>query len=516
MEKLKVKETPLLQHLVPYHFEIPVEDPDEVGLKDRDQEMMLPHELFGTLFDHKPEVFHSTFCTEGLAEWWAHQDPERMARQGADGDPQCLIPVQLYGDNVAVCKTISTLVMLWKSCSSFRQPALQSLLPASSTCLRHTDRMSLEAVFRVLRWSFVVMASGVWPATDHRGQAWPEGSWRRTAGESGKRLAGEYRALWWESVGDWEWIAATFGFDVCRWYYNCVEICHRCPASTRDGPLFYKTLSYACACFQMKRALDTYLAAVGPRPALSDFDGFDLQACILWDWMHIGPLGFEHKACGACLMELVLEGRFGTYRGEWKVRTGIALKHAFRAFTAWASSNHLQHSHQQFTPANLSVAEGAELVPHLKGKAHNLMVVSKWLASVTHLDNATTHQRNRGRVMWAIACLDTVFSTAPFWLSDQDIGQVQLAQTVFFPAWRALHEEAGDGRWPIIPKMHAAMHILADTLATRRNPSSHWCFAGEHLMGICKNSLGGNYQKGLQRRMLRAALFQIAVFCRDS
>ena len=214
-------------------------------------------------------------------------------------------------------------------------------------------------------------------------------------------------------------------------------------------------------------------------------------------------------------MELVLAGRFGTYRGEWKVRIGFSPGQAYTAFTAWARENRLQHSHQQFTVASLSVLDGAAVVPHLKGKAHNLMVVSKWLASVTHTQSATTPERSRGRVMWAIACLDTVFSTAPFWLSDQNIEQVQLAQSVLFPAWRALHEEAGDGRWPVIPKHHAAMHIVADTVATRRNPSSFWCFAEKHLMGICKDSLGGNYQKGLERRMLRAGLFRVAVLCRD-
>ena len=161
------------------------------------------------------------------------------------------------------------------------------------------------------------------------------------------------------------------------------------------------------------------------------------------------------------------------------------------------------------------MAEGADYIPALKGKAHNMMVVCKWCAAITHEDRSDTHARNRSRVMWAISCFDTVFSNAPYWLSDQDIEEVVLAQSVLFPSWAALHSEAADGSWPVIPKLHAAMHIVADTVANRRNPSSHWCFAGEHLMGICKGSLGGNYQQGLERRMLGAALFQICVLCRD-
>ena len=55
------------------------------------------------------------------------------------------------------------------------------------------------------------------------------------------------------------------------------------------------------------------------------------------------------------------------------------------------------------------------------------------------------------------------------------------------------------------------MHIIKDCLASRRNPGSYWCFAGEHLMGLCKRSLGLNFQRGIERRMLRASLFRLSV-----
>ena len=100
------------------------------------------------------------------------------------------------------------------------------------------------------------------------------------------------------------------------------------------------------------------------------------------------------------------------------------------------------------------------------------MVVAKWVASITHTDSSTTHARNRGRVMWAIACLDTVFSSAPYWLSDHDLEQVRLAQSVLFPAWDALHSEAGDGRWPVISLCKTPITLSNHTNRTRHIDTS--------------------------------------------
>ena len=146
---------------------------------------------------------------------------------------------------------MSTLVILWKACCAFRLPAHESLLPISATPLKGTDRYSLEAIFKVLVWSLAVMAAGVWPAADHLHRPWPQGSRRAKLGAEGARLAGPFRAIFWESVGDWEWIAQTFGFNIWKCYYLCVDICHRCMAATR-GPYDYKNLSYEAACFSVK------------------------------------------------------------------------------------------------------------------------------------------------------------------------------------------------------------------------------------------------------------------------
>ena len=514
MDNLAEQEVAILRQVETYRFPIPIADDDEIGLKDFVQEILLPHEVFAALFEHHRDFFRRTFAVNKLEEWWGHQDATRRDEHPLfnDADAATTIPIQIYGDNVSVCKTVSCLVMLFKGCCAFRLPAHESLLPISSTPLKGTDRYSLEPIFQVLVWSLAVMAAGVWPAADHLDRPWPEGGRRAKLGAEGARLAGPFRGIFWESVGDWEWIAETFAFNVWGCYYLTRDICHRCMAAIR-GPYDYKNLSYEAACFSVKRLLADYMAAVVPPSAFATVPGFSLELSILWDWMHVSPLGVQHKSCGACLHELVQEGKWGVFRGEWKIRVAIPLKRAFKEFKTWCRDvAGLEHSQQKTTPKSLTLVD-TDSVPALKGKAHNLMCVSKWLAHLTHSDNSTVHRRNRSRVMWAISALDTLFSSAGEFLSDDEAGQVDLARSVLFPAWRALRTESQDERWPIIPKHHAMMHMCQDAVVNRRNPAGFWCFAGEHMMGESKGSLGGQYQVHLERRMLRAALLRLGFAC---
>ena len=78
-----------------------------------------------------------------------------------------------------------------------------------------------------------------------------------------------------------------------------------------------------------------------------------------------------------------------------------------------------------------------------------------------------------------------------------------------------LVEDSGETRGPTLPKHHAAMHMLQDCARTRRNLGGFWCFAGEHLMGLCKKSLANNFQIGVDARVLRAALYRLGVVMRD-
>jgi hypothetical protein len=312
----------------------------------------------------------------------------------------------------------------------------------------------------------------------------------------------------------------------------------------------YQTLTDDAVCFQVLQSTAAFVAAVNSE--LSKLPGFDVQDTSLWDWMHCGPLGIEPISNGATLLELVLEGRWGLFQGAWNIRIGIALKNAYAAFRKFCSDARLECSQQQFTAQSLSVADGEAYQPVLKGKAHNMTCVTRWLSELLRDDTATPHRRpelfflfcfvrtsqrstmpffcasgasqrstsrnnrrNRSRVLWALASLHSVFAHGPLWLEDVEAQQVDLARRTLFGAWARLGMEPASN-WPAIPKHHASQHLLKDTVATRRNPGSFWCYAGEHCMGVSKRSLGGNFQKGLDDRVLRAGLVRFGLSALDS
>ena len=515
------KTVPLVQMVEPYKFKIPLDNNRGLGSVYRDQEMVLPHELFAALHGNYPDHFRKIFATEQLRDWWGHIPAEKRERHPslapatlAPATLATTVPLRFYGDDIAVAKTVHCLVLLFTSAAAFRLPAGEAYLPVSSTRLEGSDVRTTEEVYRVVRWSLEALCKGKWPATDHLGQPWAPGSERERLGAAGADLAGEFRAVIWEICGDWKWLAESIGFKQQRRYYLCRDICHKCGGRT-SGRLSYRGLDYAAPCFSQLQSTASFLLAVDTE--LSKLPGFDIQDTALFDWMHVSALGIEPRANGSTLVELALGGRWGRFRGEFKVRLGIALKRAWGHFNDYCRNHGLSHRQPQFTPATLSMADGAQSRPELKAKARNCMLVTQWLASLTRHDAADAHSRNRSRVLYALASLNDTFLTAGHWLSDDEAASVDRCTRILCGAWTRLRAGArGTKYWGTIPKHHAAMHLLADAVATRRNPASYWCFSGEHIMGVSRRSLARQYQNGLDNRILRSSLVRLGLICKRS
>ena len=225
---------PLIEMVEQYKFEIPLDNPTGLGSAHRIQQMVLPHELFSVLHGNYPDQFRKMFATDRLDEWWSHIPAERRQRHSYFEDDRMAttVPLRLYGDDIAVAKTVHCLVLLFTSAAAFRLPAGEAYVPVSSTRLEGSDWRTTEEVYKVLRWSLEALCKGKWPATNHLGQPWPPGSERARLGEAGADLAGEFKAIIWEICGDWKWLAEAIGFKQQRRYYLCKEICHKCGART--------------------------------------------------------------------------------------------------------------------------------------------------------------------------------------------------------------------------------------------------------------------------------------------
>ena len=134
----------------------------------------------------------------------------------------------------------------------------------------------------------------------------------------------------------------------------------------------------------------------------------------------------------------------------------------------------------------------------LKSKAHNCMCVCRWLSAVTAKDLRRgvedPYAYARASVLWSLATLWTTCSSvdnAPIklWLDDDEIETLRVCKTTLADRWKWLAAFAlrhGESRWKILPKNHAVDETLAFSITTGRNPASHWCFADENHMGLCK------------------------------
>ena len=114
---------------------------DHIGRRDdsfqvdrRDEFIMLPHEVFGMVFDHSFAEFHHMFLGPATSSWrrslsaywdsvksfpWFCSAPFRPAVTAL---PHRYVPLRLHGDDVAVSKTSSMLVVSLTSLLSSHLP----------------------------------------------------------------------------------------------------------------------------------------------------------------------------------------------------------------------------------------------------------------------------------------------------------------------------------------------------------------------------------------------------------
>ena len=166
------------------------------------QDIVLPHEAFAALYSHNRERFHETMATQSVQEFWIHQSAGRLQQLpgswSADRAARTVL-LRLFGDGASVCITINCNIVFICSSSAFRLPALLSRVHICVTPMQFTDSATFRMVYKVLVWSFRVLAGGVWPCCDPWGKEWPLGSWRRTQAESRQRLAGPWTGMFYEA-----------------------------------------------------------------------------------------------------------------------------------------------------------------------------------------------------------------------------------------------------------------------------------------------------------------------------
>ena len=213
----------------------------------KDHAVLYPHEIIHAVYTRNREQFNKSFlgpgCDENVQAFWDHHSESNWVKmhpafKDLEIDPSTAIPLGFHSDKGQHIKKDKILTMSWNSVLSVEVTEwskwLFTILPDDLT----VAGVSAEELHAIFVWCMHILLHGVFPERDHAGVPFGARSWRSSM--AGKPIAGrgvtttlhhtkndpnvflewfltflfppkgDYRFVFCELRGDWEWQAETF------------------------------------------------------------------------------------------------------------------------------------------------------------------------------------------------------------------------------------------------------------------------------------------------------------------
>ena len=164
----------------PYVARLPFKEP----IGQQDQHMLLPHELFSSLYNNFPEVFHECIAPpHEIRRFWNSvtddvQFSSHPIRDREHYAERC-VPIGCHGDDVPIVGigkgwTSKLTVFSWFSLLSLTLGTASRLFLMYAVFekirARSDNANTIHAWLRVLTWSLWWLWQGVWPDRDENGK----------------------------------------------------------------------------------------------------------------------------------------------------------------------------------------------------------------------------------------------------------------------------------------------------------------------------------------------------------
>lgn len=273
--------------------------------------ILLPHELFATIFTHHSDVFYKSVCGGGVSNvelFWsnmqghpAYRDhPVRLRTEHLSK----AIPLSLHGDGVPVSgvgKSWSQSVdvyswasMLSKGRTTDTMYLIYLLNP--KLCVKLPGKNVQDSFFTLLKWSFYWLFVGKWPLRDHEEKPYPPGS--PEADKAGTPLAGVFFGTLWCLKGDLDHMTKVYRLP--RW--DSLSPCALCGANKSDKPWTdgRPTAAWRSTIFTNSE----WHSQHQEHHCIFDVPGMGIQAFVP-DIMHTLHLGVYQQVLGSTLQLLV-------------------------------------------------------------------------------------------------------------------------------------------------------------------------------------------------------------------
>ena len=433
----------------------------------------LPHMWLSALAAHQPDLFKQAVQGErgGCAEFWEHMRETPFMQHHPHLDARRLpqtVPMGFYGDAGAYSDNNSLYVFTWNSLMGSGPTMAKRFL---CTCIKKSDMVegTEEALFEVLAWSFNVLLTGVWPATDWLGRTC-------TDGHPGQYLANGLRGCLTQVRGDWEFYCSVFQFP--KWS-EADNMCFLCGASA-SGPLAFGDCSRDAPWRATRKTHESYsaaLAATGSQlPALlRNVRGLRLE-CIMIDVLHTLDLGFTAHVVGNVINECLVAHVFGGRNMQ------VNLDSLNEELRRWYSANKVTSKLRG--PLTMErVRSKTNPWPKLKSKA----AAGRHLAPFAHHLAVTYLPDRRIHALCQLLCeFYQLLDSQGMFLDGATRARFPLLGQRMCGLFAQLSAEAmanGHRRWKMTPKVHLTLHLCEWQAPSVGNPKSFWVYSDEDFVG---------------------------------
>ena len=457
-----------------YKVAIPVSD-GEGGHTIVEHPFILPHQLFGSVFHERPDDFIR--CIQGdnreRAQFWEQIQTLPLVKEHpivSQSSLEHTIPIGIHGDAGKFSHQDSLFVLTWNGLLG-RGPTIEQRFVI--TVVRKKQLLAsgatLNAIFKVISWSFNCMAEGLHPIEDEDGNALPGGA-KRTA------LAGPWRAICCQVRGDWQFYCQSFGFPQWNSAGNC---CWLCRASATDQGLlwtdFNRDAGWRSTCWDHKSYLSHLDDSGADVPELFNIRGLRLETIAI-DVLHCVDLGVAQHVIGNTLWEAL------PYLGRNKRNQ---LDELNRRLKRWYSAHKVESRLQGQLVEDMLKSAGGWPKLRAKGAAtRNMAAFAQCLAR--EFASGSERDARKCAVNDALVEFYQILQQEGRFFSKHAQRRMPKIAEELCGLYSCLSAEAvhlEKRAWKLVPKFHLFVHLLQSQCLHYGNPRFCWCYSDEDMVG---------------------------------
>ena len=438
---------------------------------------LLPHDFFGKYHAAQFKKWVSTITgPKGAAlQFWEAMKATEFVRFHPDlpqGKWSHTVPIGMHGDGAAFSKQDSVYIFSWNSLLGTGTTVQKRFVTA---IIRKSDMVpgTLDAIMKVLSWSFNTLLSGQTPSLGLLGEALDGG---------GLPLAGGWRGALCQVRGDWQFYCELFSFP--QWN-SADRMCWLCRASSTNEALAWVHFGPEAGWRRTRWTHAGYLRWLRRMglaiPALLLLViGFRLE-CIMIDILHTVDQGVASHIIANVMWTFAVRRKvFGASNQE------VAVASLYSNMQRWFKETKERSKLKGKLTVERLRTKGQW--PKLKAKAAATRHLARYALYLCETYGGADVEDRQMRALCQLLCefYDIVQHESQFVSDSAKEALPKLGQRLvgIYTALATAAKEAKLKMWKLQPKLHLFLHLCEWQSVSHGNPRYYWTYADEDLAGL--------------------------------